>query len=57
MKQEMTKGKKIRIKDAYLELMLHIMYDYDGCETVEDLKKLIDEMCVYAGRGTHTDMV
>lgn len=33
-----------RIKDGYLELIHGISYDYDGCNTVESLKKLIDEL-------------
>ena len=36
--------RKNHIKDGYLELIHRISYDYDGYNTVESLKKLIDEL-------------
>lgn len=34
--------------DEWLELICDIAIDYDGCETVESLKELVDEMREYA---------
>lgn len=36
--------RQIKIKNAYLTLINDIAYDYDGCNTVESLKGLIDEL-------------
>lgn len=36
------------IKNNYLELLCDIGYDYDGCNTVESLKELIDELIKFA---------
>lgn len=40
-----------QIKDGYLELIIDLAYDYDGCTSVEDLKALIDEIVEYAKWG------
>lgn len=34
--------------DEWLELIYDIAIDYDGCETVESLKELVNEMREYA---------
>ena len=34
--------------DEWLELICDIAVGYDGCETVESLKELVDEMKKYA---------
>lgn len=34
--------------DEWLELICDIAVGYDGCETVESLKELVDEMREYA---------
>lgn len=44
MKQQIIMGK-------YLELIIDLGYDYDGCETVESLKGLIDELVHLASLG------
>ena len=36
--------RQIKIKNAYLNLIWAIGYDYDGCETPKSLKGLIDEL-------------
>ena len=37
-----------RIRENYLQLIADIGYDYDGMNTVEGLKGLVDELCKYA---------
>lgn len=34
--------------DQWLELIIDIAVDYDGCNTIESLKDLIDEMRAYS---------
>lgn len=41
--------REIAIKNEYLSLILDLIYDYDGFNTVEDLKGLIDEVGKYVG--------
>ena len=36
--------RKLKIKNEYLGLICDFGYDYDGCNTVESLKELIDEL-------------
>ena len=46
--------RKIEIKDKYLELMWFLGVDYDGYDTAEGLKSLIDELmdlCKKAGKN------
>lgn len=45
MKQQM------KIMEKYLELIIDLGYDYDGCDTVESLKGLIDELVHLASLG------
>ena len=40
--------RQIEIKNEYLVLMVDLAYDYDGFNTVESLKGLIDELRKYA---------
>lgn len=40
--------REIEIKNEYLVLMVDLAYDYDGFNTVEGLKGLIDELRKYA---------
>ena len=47
----MTKSKKIKVKDEYLNLICDIVYDYDGCNTIDSLKELIDEIVEYANKA------
>lgn len=39
------------IMEKYLELIIQLGYDYDGLNTVESLKSLIDELVRYAKLG------
>lgn len=51
-----NKGKrKIKIKDEYCKLLINIGYDYDGCNTVESLKELIDELVDLARKAIKND--
>ena len=45
----------IDIKNNYCELIANIGCDYDGEDTVEGLKKLIDEMVGYARAAIEND--
>lgn len=36
--------RELNIKNEYLQLIHDIGFDYDGCNTVDSLKKLIDEL-------------
>ena len=39
---------KIDNKDKWCQLIIDIGFDYDGCNTIESLKGLIDELVRYA---------
>lgn len=39
---------KIDNKDKWCQLIVDIGFDYDGCNTIESLKGLIDELVRYA---------
>ena len=43
--------RKIEVKDQYLELITDIGFDYDGCESPNHLKELIDELVGYANKA------
>lgn len=45
----MTRNEKIQTQ--YLRMILDLGYDYDGCNTVESLKSLIDELMRLARLG------
>lgn len=47
--------RKIEIKDKYLELMWCLGVDYDGYETPEGLKSLIDELVDLAKKAERND--
>lgn len=47
--------REIKIKDAYLVLIADLGYDYDGYETVEGLKCLIDTLVDLARQGINCD--
>lgn len=51
----MTNERKLAIKDEYLKLIIDIGYDYDGFNTVESLKELIDELVGYADKALKND--
>lgn len=44
-----------KIKDGYLELIHGYSFDYDGCNTVESLKSLIDELDDLAVKALKND--
>ena len=43
--------KQVQIMEKYFELIIDLGYDYDGFNSVESLKTLIDELCKYASLG------
>lgn len=43
--------RQIEIMERYFELICDLGYDYDGCNTIEGLKSLIDELVHYASLG------
>ena len=43
--------RQIEIKNEYLGFILDLAYDYDGFNTVEGLKGLIDELRKYASHA------
>lgn len=47
--------REIAIKNEYLSLILDLIYDYDGFNTVEGLKGLIDEIKSYAHMAIDKD--
>lgn len=47
--------RKLKIKNEYLGLICDFGYDYDGCNTVESLKELIDELVDLAKKGLKND--
>lgn len=47
--------RQIAIKNEYLSLILDLIYDYDGFNTVEGLKGLIDEISKYVGYALDGD--
>lgn len=47
--------RQIRIKDKWCQLIIDIGFDYDGCNKVESLKKLINELVEYSYRAIKND--
>ena len=47
--------RQLKIKNEYLKMIYAIGYDYDGCNTVESLKSLIDTLCDYALSAINND--
>lgn len=50
-----TTTRTIKIKDEYLQLIDFLLVDYDGCNTVESLKELIDETRDYIHKALKND--
>lgn len=44
-------SRKLGVKNVWLNAIISIGSDYDGCNTVESLKGLIDELVYYAEKG------
>lgn len=47
--------RQIKIKNEYLQLIHDIGYDYDGYNTVDSLKKLIDELISLVNKAYKCD--
>ena len=47
--------RQIEIKDSYLSLMWDLGVDYDGWDTVDSLKSLIDDLVDYAKKAVKND--
>lgn len=47
--------RQIKIKDKYCQLIIDLGFDYDGFNTVDSLKGLIDELVSYAQRAIECD--
>ena len=52
-RDELTRKRKI--KDAYLQLIIDLAYDYDGFNDVDGLKGLIEELSEYAKMALKND--
>ena len=52
----MRKSKQLKVKNEYLKLIYMIGFDYDGCDTVESLKELIDTLVDYAAKAFNNDI-
>jgi len=44
----MSMERMIDVKNAYLQMIIDLAFDYDGNEDAEGLKYLIDELSAYA---------
>ena len=52
LQQENKRQKEqITIMEKYFELIIDLSFDYDGCNTIESLKQLIDELSRFAKLG------
>lgn len=49
--------RQVKIKDEWCQLIVDLGFDYDGCNTVESLKGLIDELVDYAHKAIICDDV
>lgn len=47
--------RQIKIKDKYCQLIINLGFDYDGFNTVDSLKDLIDELVSYARKAIECD--
>lgn len=47
--------RQIKIKDKYCQLIINLGFDYDGFNTVDSLKGLIDELVSYARKAIEYD--
>ena len=53
----MNLERQVKIKDEWCQLIIDLGFDYDGCNTVESLKSLIDELVDYAHKAIICDDV
>lgn len=49
------KDRQLKIKDEYLKLIRDLGFDYDGFDTVQSLKELIDQLIDYAVKAIKND--
>ena len=49
------KERQLKIKNEYLKLIIALGFDYDGFNTVEGLKALIDELVRLATKALKND--
>ena len=54
-KENKEKDRLLTIKNEYFKLIYDLAYDYDGCNEVDSLKKLIDELVDLANKGYKAD--
>lgn len=53
----MNLERQVKIKDEWCQLIIDLGFDYDGLNTVESLKGLIDELVDYAHKAIICDDV
>ena len=53
----MNLERQVKIKDKWCQLIMDLGFDYDGLNTVESLKGLIDELVDYAHKAIICDDV
>lgn len=51
----MSLDEQIKLKNAYCQLIVDLGFDYDGYNSVESLKSLIDELVGYAQKAIDND--
>ena len=51
----MNKNEQIKLKDAYCQLIVDLGVDYNGYNSVKDLKMLIDTLVCYAQKAINND--
>ena len=51
----MDTERQLKIKNEYLKMIYSLGFDYDGYNTVESLKSLIDTLCDYAISAINND--
>ncbi len=47
--------RQVKLKDKYCQAIIDFGFDYDGFNTVDSLKGLIDELVSYAQRAIECD--
>ena len=51
----MSLDEQIKLKNAYCQLIVDLGFDYDGYNSIESLKSLIDELVGYAQKAIDND--
>lgn len=47
--------REIDIKNSYLQMIKDVAFDYDGCEDIDGLKNLVDELSYYASLALNSN--